>query len=473
MPAYKSFHLILVLILLVIFQQHVSCEFTGGFSDWISSWLEDYDAKTTTKTMAEASTDHGNEVNNDFISTEEDRGKKGTAFKGWKMFSSSSSSTSSSSSSSLSDLIWKLISYKPPVGITTMYVIWSILVVPNQKSIQTLLLSQQQDPEENIPPPTMKTTRERYSSDLDTLDREYDLFGGVHSVRAQLLQRSLQQTQSLNNNNKRKQELVQQALSISALPRSSRTYFLQRTARALSVLSSIPPQAGNGRSNNNDVDDDDKEWLVKEGILVVQLRALDACLRLLRDRLLTSATRLYQLQSLWEFRVNYYHQTRVGKLLHFIIRKPILKATLEQDRQIYQLTTASLQQEMIRLGQVQQLLLQQPSDLTSSYLLSIHTTQDGMQETQQEIPLDNDEQFSSSALLWTQQAQTLIQQILMESMMVESSSNHEITDEEKVIQQSQLEALSQWSSTDYNVVNLSKDRPITPQKVWRPSFYNV
>jgi nuclear-control-of-ATPase protein 2 len=200
-----------------------------------------------------------------------------------------------------------------------------------------------------------------------------------------------------------------EAVRISCPPRGSRENLVERLAEPLSFLypfllkdynhsATAPATASNTNTNTNTnrnsaspaqqfkppimgeniaVVTSIQRW-IQQATKVAELRALDALLRTLRDRQLISTARLRRAVDRWSWMVQYsgggggdliFFRGFVFTHLLFPLRNLILGRSIEDDRNDLALAVAAYQQETKLLGQVQQLLLQRPAELSQDTLL--------------------------------------------------------------------------------------------------------
>mmetsp|Transcript_13868 Transcript_13868/g.15638 ORF Transcript_13868/g.15638 Transcript_13868/m.15638 type:complete len:896 (-) Transcript_13868:106-2793(-) len=303
--------------------------------------------------------------------------------------------------------------YKPPVGLTSVYVLLNLLLSRNKKLVASLLLNEEQEQRQMDRSTKRREKRVGRSLELDESDGELDLgLGGVEAVRTELclavLSDFLIPTPTLpssnSNENPNDQNNVSgetameqidlndltntktlsyyalaahDALRINAAPRSSREDYIERTIDPLVRLQHLTslypsyygtkqglrntPNYSNKNDNNKNID------ILLMASKVAEIRTIDAVLRTLRDRLVLSAVRLARKEKYRAWRLQWYETgLRYGKQ---IFRKVIKGKTVEDDRRNLQLTRAALKRELERLGQVQQLLLNRPCELSETRLL--------------------------------------------------------------------------------------------------------
>jgi len=294
--------------------------------------------------------------------------------------------------------------YKPPVGATAALMLIRLLFFGKGKRFLSSLTALQNAEEQVLDRagPTKRRKRRRGRSlDLDTSDKLYDAFGGIESVRAQLYALALSgflddelpanwSSSSLSKNERDAMERTAlsvaaaiEAVTISCPPRGSREFFVEKLAEPLSFLypylqddykdSQQQQRSYSSSSSGNEQKID--QW-IQQAAKVAELRALDALLRTLRDRQLISTARLRRAVDRWSRMV----KRAEGGIFGFStssLRRMVLGRSLVDDRNDLALAVAAYQQETKLLGDVQQILLQRPTELSQDTLLAL----DGNQET--------------------------------------------------------------------------------------------
>ena len=308
-----------------------------------------------------------------------------------------------------------ILLYKPPVGITAMYVFARLaLSKRSSKLVSSLLLNEEQEQKQMERLTKLRKKRIGRSLELDEADGKLLIgLGGVENVRTELCLAAIEDyiistppppqthqpptsTNSNNDNTPNLKDVVldlnnlsspqtlsyyataaKEALQINAAPKSSREDFVERSIEPLSKLQhlhdiraqyplnklrSINSTTTNTPGINNDVD---IIWMASK---VAEVRTTDALLRTLRDRLVLSAVRLSRKEKYRVWRLKWYDTGYIGVFKW--MRRQVKNKTIEDDRRNLQLTRAALKREMERLGQVQQLLLNRPCELSETRLLS-------------------------------------------------------------------------------------------------------
>lgn len=274
--------------------------------------------------------------------------------------------------------------YQPPVGIVT----WWVTVQWFQKHFfpsQDFFLL------EDFPLIDLfqKTGKQRPKSvDIDVNDREYNTLGGVQSQAMTAIYASKEELGFLE--------------SSSCSPRASRS---QCARQCVQTLFEYPTNKdGTATTNSNFA-------------VLLEVRALDALLRCLRDEdLIVSADQLRTAKELFEERLNTYSTStrqwiqRVALKLLSRIRTVSLPArwtkmdewmdrkatSLSGLRTLYQETANKLEYEYDKLGQVQQLLLEQPHNNNG------------------EDSMDAQQHWISQFIAWNGNAKRLLKEILIE-----------------------------------------------------------
>ena len=283
------------------------------------------------------------------------------------------------------------------------------------------------------------------SSDIDTLDRQYNTLGGVQS-RPLALCHAATITNNENHQQLRKRKIRKLIDASQCSPRASRS---QCARRCVEILLKFEYQFKNKNNNNkNNIEKSnmvDKDPNLQLGT-VLELRALDALLRCLRDDdLIVSADHLRTTKESWEVRLKTYSTSKRQWILRVLQkwtgRWGKTGSSLTQLRAAYQETTMDLSNEYDKLGQLQQLLLDQPT-------FSENDNEDD--DFAQQYLTDQCEE-------WNSRAKTFLQEILVrlwsevdsDTTLVTSKDN----DDEKISIGMDLEELknSSWSIRHWSI----------------------
>jgi nuclear-control-of-ATPase protein 2 len=439
-----------------------------------------------------------------------------------------------------------IILFKPPVGVVTLYVFINLALSKNRKLIAKLL----SDEDETSTRSTSKRKKNKVakrSLDLDEADGKLMIgLGGVEAVRTELCiaaleeyilkdeqdaaasspEQELSEMADLNNPSILSfyASATRDVLQIHAPSKSSKEFFIERTLYPLSRLEglfTILNENGDSSSlkSSKFLKKDDtsvlKYDLITMSVKVAEIRTLDALLRVLRERLLTSAVRLSRKEKHRVWRLQWY-ENGFGRMYKQWFRKIVKSRTLEDDRRNLQLTSAALKREMERLGQVQTLLLSRPSELSETCLLTASTATLDDMETNEDIHrggaqklkqkvlngyssagqidpagaklalgswkhsgkecVDNGvKEWTVEAHEWTREARALVYDLVSETMSVVYDSDERIEKERVTTVGQDLGLLAQWSTykkSDYSswetvlalVENLTKARLLRENK---------
>jgi len=347
----------------------------------------------------------------------------------------------------------KIVLYKPPVGIAAIYIAYHWLFKRQSFSI----LETAENKKCNN-----KRMKQLWSMDLDVTDREcYDMYGGIESTRVDLCRmyidyklksRHDDTDNNIDDDNHEILYYLNQALCISCPPRSSRELFVERNIDFLDKLSfyglllnneslSFSADSTNRRgttttSSSSSPSNDEHVIIMSISAKVIEMRVIDALLRILRDRLLLSAKRLEKNERYWSWRVRWYEgRFRLSTYMKRVTRQFIFRATLDDDRHQLSLAQALLTKEIERLGIVQQLLLLRPMELSKTLLLnaptSTATTSDENVIEDIKILLvqknDNDIDWLNLASDWTCNARLMLYKVISNSTISSSNTDEEAT----------------------------------------------
>lgn len=249
-----------------------------------------------------------------------------------------------------------------------------------------------------------KKYRKGRAFDLDRGDLSYENFGGVETVRVRACQEGLNAGMLIEEEEKEgatknkslfgsKQQTADEvdytsdiqtaikALQLSCPPKGSREYFVEQSANALSKLRKyVTPVEINAKGNRNipvpSIQSQNMELLLTHSSKLIELRALDALLRTLRDRHLVVSYRLCRAQNYWKWHVNL-SGGRVGRIVNKI-RSEVMSMLpwadfdfRDRHQQEYERVTAACERELIWLGKVETLLLERPMEMEVSELFTV------------------------------------------------------------------------------------------------------
>jgi len=259
-----------------------------------------------------------------------------------------------------------ILMHEPPVGIVAVFVtlrlIWTgrIFHVYHQKykSVDGVLTQEEK-----------KTRRRsRLKIPLDADDQSYIKFGGVERIRRQLCWSALNGLLQKGDASPQVVAAVD-ALSVSYKPRESRYTFVEEMIEPLSRLEKVLIE-DNSKVKKNIVELRDMwekpktemDVMLQLSAKTAEIRALDALLRVSRDQLLTTSSRLFRNFKHWKRRVT------IGNNLSWVFDR-LMKASIEGDRMRLAFAKAAFNSEVSRLGLVTQVLIERPPDLDDKALL--------------------------------------------------------------------------------------------------------
>lgn len=451
---------------------------------------------------------------------------------------------------SVPSLLKAIIFYKPPVGITSVYVFLNLVLSRNQKLVRSFFILDELDDGSSQPMKRRSKRKIGRRLDLDDADGKLKLgMGGVEAVRAELCLAALggDEDGDINfnaNGDKTKPPppppppritsfptsdpryqlsdlvtrlkyaaAVKDALRTNASPRSAREDYIESTLEPLSRLAGLFDAYKNfddkfylrhnsGKHNAQSGDDDNGVDILWMSAKVAEVRTLDALLRVLRERLLISAVRLSKKEKYRAWRLQWYENgfARLGKRY---LRKMIRGKTLENDRVSLQLTSAALKREMERLGQVQMLLLNRPTELSETRLLmaTFSDMDDGslrkgrLDSVGAKLALQSSyrsrnpngnlglrtdtensiHKYTVESHNWTVKSRALVNELVSETLKAAFHPNDKVSSDKNTTVAHDLQTLSEWAN--YNkcdlegwhsaltlIENLSKARLMREQK---------
>lgn len=284
--------------------------------------------------------------------------------------------------------------YHPPVGIVAVAavtrLVWTgrifrLYPKPAQSSKDSV--------DEEIQRESGKRDRERLSGRsyiLDVDDNNYNEFGGVERVRRRLCllavshlaaERLVAAEEAAESSPSspdyedpsldRDQLLLEaavSALAVSVPPGSARATLVQemiepvaRFEHAITLIDETPTSRSPSPSK---IAAKELHDLITVAAMTTEVRAMDALLRVCRDRLLKTTSRLARTRDHWKRRVKTFNSLR------FIFKK-MFKGTIEGDRLRLAYARAAYNAEIRRLGQVAALLMDRPGEMKESYLLEV------------------------------------------------------------------------------------------------------
>ena len=348
---------------------------------------------------------------------------------------------------------YHILLYKPPVGIVTVFAAARLILTGR---IFRLYQEETEMAAEGVLrlEETKKRHRKRRSAlHLDTDDRSYDSYGGVQQIRRKLCISAMNVI--LKENPSQKKHAAMEAIQVTYQPGGGggdMFNHVEHMALPLATLERIialekeQAQATTMRmmQNNNLPLPTDADSIIEMTAKVAEIRALDALLRLSRDELLKTSSRLHRLVKYWNHRVAL--SSNMGYFL-----QAIMKESIEADRLRLAFANAAFKAEITRLGTVQHTLSDRLDDIQDQDLIMVLSKSSIVKR---DLPAlsrfalrwntdgkgrltiryhDEDMEISSEAALqllltgsvqgwidqahkWTSRARTVISQILEDSM---------------------------------------------------------
>ena len=250
-----------------------------------------------------------------------------------------------------------------------------------------------------------KKRKKRYRDgrcfDLDGGDQLYNNFGGVETVRVRACQEGLRAAMTVSDEpliNKTQKtlfgssrseesdmnssteyaqdiEAALDALQLSCPPRSFREYFVEQSITALAKLQKyIIPDDKSGEAPS--IRSQNTRLLLAHASKVIELRALDALLRTLRDRHLVVSSRLRRAQNYWKWHLSI-SSGRIGRFAQRVLSD--IQSVLQwgdcdfrdRNQREYERITAAYERELLWLGKVEKVLLERPVGMEATELFSI------------------------------------------------------------------------------------------------------
>ena len=252
------------------------------------------------------------------------------------------------------------------------------------------------------------------------------------------------------------------ALAVSCPPRGSRELYVLESAEAVADLSKALSacQVVNKISPAPKPQDEEVMNLVEMSKLLVEVRTLDAILRVARDRLISSSNRLRRARANWDWNLRVYAGGPIRRTLSRTFRtvlKWLGRGSLEDDRRFLAMAEAAYKKEISRLGAVQELLLSRPVEMKSNALLGALVEGGGISkgtygggvvnsEGAKEMLLQEKVEagaWSTEARLWSYNARALIRDITAETF-VTVASDKKATSHLSV--EEALSAVEDWSN---------------------------
>jgi len=293
-----------------------------------------------------------------------------------------------------------IVLYKPPVGIVACYTVFRLLwtgrilrLYPKPRGATKDSVEDEVHSRE-----TRKRNKERLvgrSLILDTDDVSYNLYGGVERVRRRLcglalthlvgeckraaIEQELAREEYVGNADQILMEAAVDLMTASVPPGSARASLVQEMVEPIARLEHamlnnrpLPRQ-----SSSSAVTPQELRQLIMVASMTAQVRAMDALLRVCRDRLLKTAYRMARTRDHWKRRV------RSAKSLTGIFKR-LFNGVIEGDRLRLAYATAAYNEEVYRLGKVAAILMERPKEMSESYLLQVLKSGNKQKQTRKE-----------------------------------------------------------------------------------------
>lgn len=391
-----------------------------------------------------------------------------------------------------------IVLFKPPVGITSVYVFFHLLFSRNNRLVKNLF-SIDEDDQTSTRHSDKRKKRIGRGLDLDEADGKLRLgLGGAEAVRAELCMCVLDEhilsseedmatadfvgegdpMLDLSNPATRSEyaSAIRDALRVNESPRSAKENYIENTLGPLSRLQGLYDRYNSFDGSfyikqgkqRGDTYDADILWMSAK---VAEVRTLDALLRVLRERLLTSAVRLSKKEKYRAWRLQWY-DNGLGRFYKRWMRKVLKGKTVETDRFNLQLTQAALKREMERLGQVQMLLLNRPAELSETLLLMASATSPSQTSKKSTVCMldaagakvalqanydsrgsaaasygdDGLQKYAIEAHAWTGSARELVHDLVTETLTVAFQPDDKVENDRNTTVAYDLETLSLWST---------------------------
>ena len=250
-----------------------------------------------------------------------------------------------------------IVLYKPPVG--------AVVLALGLRLVLTGRIFQLERPETDVREQIFKQ-QARSSSfvgkalDLDTDDANYRRLGGIDATRKRLCEAAWTKTSRGETSSGDRaaigsmEQTLLEALQVTHKPSGTRADFLQRLIEPLAQVESL--------LSSSSSPEDNRVLVISE--LTLQIQAMDALLRLCRNRLLQTVYRLARAKEYWDRRINESRWWHVGN------------NDVENRLRLAQ-AQAAYQAEVKRLGRIMEVLFQRPNDMEEGLLLqALKTTEE-------------------------------------------------------------------------------------------------
>ena len=258
--------------------------------------------------------------------------------------------------------------YKPPVGIIAVLAMARLVMTgrifrlygpPPKVQLSDDVLRQNEEATTR-----QKSRRRKRTLQLDADDRLYETFGGVLRIRTTLCTCALTTMTPEGIT-----MMPSQSIQLKAFMACQITYragghlfeyieqviaplaSLEHSLRVNKEVKTLSQEEGTCSTTNST----ETDTIIEMATKVAEIRALDSLLRLSRDRLLKTSSRLHRLVKYWNHRVAL--SSTMGRFL-----QTMMKESIEGNRMRLAFAQGAYKSEIARLGQVQLVLMDRPED---------------------------------------------------------------------------------------------------------------
>lgn len=309
--------------------------------------------------------------------------------------------------------------------------------------------------------------------ELDAFDRNYNEFGSVLPIRSEIcldriknvtLPEAKDDSGSSDDDDlilpmiTILRDAVLEVLMVSCPPQGSLSLYVERSVKPLSDLQELLERTKSELKSKSgsilSVETKDILDLATRANNIGHVQMLDSLLRVLRDRLLISARRLEQTEKYWMNRINFLMRLEslpLGNMLRQY-RMKFFQTSLRDDKRSMALARAEFEVEVLKLGRVQNILLNRPSDASPKDLLMDERQKNEKKNKSKKGSPNNiqsksninvstdaveDSQFDEKSEKWVSSSRALISEIVSSSFSVEGGNNPDVSED--------LITLSKWS----------------------------
>jgi nuclear control of ATPase protein 2 len=247
------------------------------------------------------------------------------------------------------DKCYSILLFKPPVGIVALLAAARLLFTGR---IFRLYHARERPADGVLRQEDKKRRKKRRSAlYLDPDDASYDAFGGVQRIRLTLCSSAVGSTE---------------ALQVTCRAGTTLFDYVHLMAGPMARLETALMLQQQLNHNSTGIPKTDTDFLLQMAAKVAEIRTLDALLRLSRDGLVKTSSRLFRQVKYWRHRVAL--SNNMGR-----ISQSMLKAAMEGDRMRLAFANGAYRTELGRLGTIQKILLERPSEMDEQDLVKALT----------------------------------------------------------------------------------------------------